>query len=97
MITAKVLPKIDEETQTSLRPWFIIFNQYYGPEKTAKYWFDPFPEQEFPAICPWEDTKIIAHYGIEPYANRVGLTAPELILSLIKQAALKDLARQNAI
>ncbi|MDO8414852.1 MAG: hypothetical protein Q7S87_01425 [Agitococcus sp.] len=92
-----IVPKsvLADDVSASLRPWFSIYNPHYGPEKTAKYWFVPFPEEEFPAMSPWEDNCIIAHYGIEPYARQAGCTETELILKLIKQSALKDLARHR--
>lgn len=80
-----------QDTEQSVnRPWFTIFNQYYGPEQTATYFFKPFPSEEFPPHSPWEDCVIIAHFGIEEYASAAGFSSVNLYLKhLIREAATR--------
>ena len=69
-------------------PWFTIFNAYYGPQQTVTCPFIPFPASQFPPHSPWEDTQIIAHFGIEPYARAAGFSdVGAFLISLIRAAA----------
>lgn len=78
----------ESDEAASTAPWFTIFNAYYGPQQTVTYPFIPFPAREFPPHSPWEDTKIIAHCGVEPYAKAAGFSdGGAFLLSLIRQAA----------
>lgn len=77
------------EDELKRRPWFVIFNAYYGPMQTVFYWFDPFPADQFPPHSPWEDCRIVAHFGIEPYAKSAGFVSVDLYLRhLIHEAAI---------
>ncbi len=70
------------------RPWFLIYNRYYGPSRTFRYVADPFPTDAFPQISPWEDCVILAHSGCDDLAKRAGWDDPVgYLLARIKMAA----------
>lgn len=81
-----------DSKQTQDRPWFTIYNQYYGPQQTFSYLFHPFPVDEFPPDSPWENCIVIAHFGIEPFAAAAGFTSVDkYLMDLIRDAATRKI------
>lgn len=75
-------------TNVAERPWFLIYNPYYGPSRFFRYTADPFPITDFPAISPWEDCTIVAHFGCDALARRAGWDdTAAYLLALIRSAA----------
>lgn len=84
--------EVKDSKQSEERPWFTIFNQYYGPQQTVTYLFQPFPADEFPPHSPWEDCVIIAHSGIEPFAVAAGYYSVDKFLKhLIRDTATRTI------
>lgn len=79
------------------RPWFITFNPYYGPDRALTfYWFDPFPEDEFSANSPYDEHIVIAHHGIERFAEAAGHhTVEDYIKKLIALAWARQVALEE--
>jgi hypothetical protein len=83
---------------TDDRPWFITFNPYYGPSTTLTfYWFEPFPEDEFVTNSPYDEHVVIAHHGIERFAEAAGQPSVEgYIKGLIVAAVTRQLEKEPA-
>lgn len=70
------------------QPCFIIYNPHFGPSRFARYQADPFPEEQFLPISPWEDSLIVAHFGCDALAKRAGwCETSSYLLYRIRKAA----------
>ena len=68
---------------TTLRPWFITFNAYWGeptdgyPGEYRFHFYDPFPVEEFPPHSPVHGVEVVRQYGIGGMAHEAGYATPE--------------------
>ena len=79
-------PRRTTRTQPT-SPWFVAYNSTDG----AVHFFEcaSFPYHRFSPNSPFEDYVIVAHAGIEPYAQQAGFPDVESYLQyMIYSAAL---------
>ena len=68
---------------TTLRPWFITFNAYWGeptdgyPGEYRFHFYEPFPVEEFPPHSPVYGVEVVRQYGIGGMAHEAGYATPE--------------------
>ena len=74
----QVSERVGEDAQAVHGPWFVTYNRIYSaPYHTKLHALSPFPHSEFCGYGPWEDHRVISHFGVEPFAKDAGFDRVE--------------------